>query len=499
MMTATTRATSTWLRLLLGLALSILSAALLVLSMPPYGLWPLALIGLTPMLFAQYRILPRRAAHIAPAIGVGGFIGFVILSIFPNEMVNQYGYLKLVPLAVMAIVFLTESSSCRFHERTRYRWFVLEGALIWVGIEMIRGLIIGTGGFIGYAYYQAPWLIQPISIFGIYGLSLVTMLIAYTLALLVIALYDRATADRTPQPEWISVPMPLAARWAGGIATLSIVWVGLSLALFQTPAASTVRVAAVQPHQSNFPNLTRGTREAAAQGAKIIVWPEGALGFDLQVQKTAELKKLAIETGAYLVIGNANRTANGPRNEVTVLSPGGEFLGVYGKAHPVTYLGETSISHSDFPAFQTPLGVLGTIICYDLEFTDTARSAARNGAQLVAAPSNDWQSLYDKQYLMPVFRAVENRVAMIKADTQYDSVVVDAYGRIIELTSGPNGTRAIVVADVPLGTADAPQIILGDWIGWLSLAGMIIFSLREPLEKVWARVKTVARSAPRPA
>jgi apolipoprotein N-acyltransferase len=29
-------------------------------------------------------------------------------------------------------------------------------------------------------------------------------------------------------------------------------------------------------------------------------------------------------------------------------------------------------------------------ICCDLDFTDTARKLARQGAQLIAVPSNDW-------------------------------------------------------------------------------------------------------------
>ncbi|NTU64930.1 MAG: hypothetical protein HGB05_16395, partial [Chloroflexi bacterium] len=176
------------LRIVVGLLLAALSAGLLLLSLPPYGFWPFALIGLAPMLFAQYRILPLRLANLAPAIGIGGFIGLVILSHFPTAMIDASPFLKFLTPGVMLIVYLTESGSRRFHERTHFRWFVLEGAVIWVGIELIRGLFVGTGGFIGYAFYQVPVVVQPISIFGIYGLSLLAMLINYALSLLVIAL-----------------------------------------------------------------------------------------------------------------------------------------------------------------------------------------------------------------------------------------------------------------------------------------------------------------------
>jgi apolipoprotein N-acyltransferase len=172
---------------------------------------------------------------------------------------------------------------------------------------------------------------------------------------------------------------------------------------------------------------------------------------------------------------------------VIVVSPQGEFLETYGKAHPVSYAGETSLAHNGYPVVDTPAGKLGTIICYDLTYADTARGAARNGAQLIAAPSNDWPELYDKEYIMPMYRAIENRVALIKADTQFDSVIVDPYGRILSLASSSQGKAALVMADVPIGTADTPQVFLGDWVGWLCLLGMIGFILAGPIEKVWAR------------
>src|SRR5512136_1047525 len=97
------------LRLITGLLLAALSAGLLLLALPPYGIWPFALIGLAPMLFAQYRLLPRRLANLAPAIGIGGFIGLVILSHFPTVMIDHSPFLKFVTPGVMLIVYLTES------------------------------------------------------------------------------------------------------------------------------------------------------------------------------------------------------------------------------------------------------------------------------------------------------------------------------------------------------------------------------------------------------
>ncbi len=55
-------------RFALGLIFSALSGILLLLSFPPYGLWPLAWIALVPALFAQYRLLPQRWSQLATAL-----------------------------------------------------------------------------------------------------------------------------------------------------------------------------------------------------------------------------------------------------------------------------------------------------------------------------------------------------------------------------------------------------------------------------------------------
>jgi len=475
------------LRIIIGLLLAALSAGLLLLALPPFGLWPCALIGLAPMLFAQYRLLPLRVANLAPAIGIGGFIGLVILSHFPTAMIDASPFLKFLTPGVMLIVYLTESGSRRFHERTHFKWFVLEGAAIWVGIELIRGLIVGTGGFIGYAFYQVPVVVQPISIFGIYGLSLLAMLINYALSLLVIALYDRYTAAWPTPPDRITAPLPVARRWSIGLGIIALIWIVLGAVLYQTPTTPRVTVAAIQPYQPTVPNLARGTRNAARKGAQIVVWPEGALNYDPRQRNNDVFQRLAQENNVYLVIGFGLRAPEGLYNQVVVVSPQGEFLGTYGKAHPVSYVGETSLAHHGYPVFDTPGGKLGTIICYDLTYADTARGAVRNGAQIIAAPSNDWPELYDKEYVMPMYRAIENRVALIKADTQFDSVIVDPYGRILSLASSAQGKEALVMADVPIGTGNSPQVFLGDWVGWLCLIGLIGFMLAGPIEKLWKR------------
>src|SRR5437870_1107499 len=72
-------------------------------------------------------------------------------------------------------------------------------------------------------------------------------------------------------------------------------------------------------------------------------------------------------------------------------------------------------------------------------------------------------------------RAVENRVTLIKADGRYDSAIIDPSGNIIARRVSTAPLQTTLVSDVPLGRADAPLIRLGDWVGWLCIAGIAAF------------------------
>ncbi len=481
-----------WLRLGIGVLLSALSAILLTLSFPSYNLWPLIWVAFIPMLVAQFRVMPPKISSLASAIAIGGWLGGYLTPIFAGSGL----YMTWLPLLIAGISYLADSGVRAFHERTGYRWFVPYGALTWVGFEMIRGFIpiMGTWGFVANTLYSQPWLIQPVSIFSIFGLGLLIMSVNFGLAMGVLFFFDRRWKLDPDLP-------PLAGRavrrWMLGVMVALVAWIGLSLALFRVPTTPTVRAAALH-YDAGVPwsavdKFSELTRRAAREGARIVVWPEMAIEGDPQVTNTDGFRRLAAETDAYLVLGYfVPVTERVWRNETTVLAPDGRFLGVYGKDHPVTFAGEQSPTRGTYPVYDTPLGRLGTIICYDLDFTDTARKITRNGAQLILVPSHDWPAIGAKHYTHLVFRAVENRVSLVKADNSgNDSVIVDPYGRIIAAAITPGGDRTgqALVADVPLGTGDSLAVRLGDWTGWIALAGMAFFIVYDPITK--ARAKRV--------
>jgi apolipoprotein N-acyltransferase len=484
------------LRTLLAVLLSALSGLLLFLAFPPYDLWLLAWVAFIPLIIAQYRIIPRRISALAPAVTVGGWLGGYLYPIFAGTGI----YMEWLPLIIFGINLVTEGGTRAFHERTKYRWLVMQQTAGWVGVELIRSFIpiAGTWGFLAYTQYRQIWLIQPVGIFTIFGLSALIMLVNYSIGALILRWID----SFWPQEEIPALDQGLVKRYLFAAGGCLGIWIVISLVTLGSPTGPEVKVAAIQPEASSLLTFNKGddigyqrllsrmreqSLDAGEQGAELIVWPEGSLLFDPRVDDQLDLRGLTAETGSHLAVGYI--VVTDPvhdifRNEATVLNPQGDFLGVYGKDHPVTFGGETSPTRGTYPVYDTPFGKLATIICYDLDFLDTARKMARQGAQIIAVPSNDWGAIAEKHYTHVVFRAVENRVAIIKADGSFDSAIIDPSGRIKALAVSPQGEEATLVAEVAIGTGQPTLAArLGDWMGWLGLAGMVGFMVVNGITK----------------
>ncbi len=472
-------------RLGLGIALSALSGVMLLLAFPPYGLWPLAWFALVPGLLAQYRLMPAKWTSLASAVYSGVWLGPFLARLFGPGYGPIFQYLGVW----IAILNLFLAKDRKFHELSKYRWFILQGVIVWVGFEMIRATfipVIATSAFIGYTQATQTWLIQPVSIFSVYALNLVIILFNYALTQGVMAWLDRkwTAADVVP------VDVDSTRRWLVGTSVVLAVWIGLSLVIVNAmPSTPKLRVASVRPNfplpahlddvntsQIRFDTFVAQAREAAAQGAQVIYTPEMMFNFDPQVEYTEQFRALAKETGAYIFITySVSIEGQDWRNESVMLSPEGEFSQVYGKYHTWMIGEPPTPSAGVFPVYETPLGKLAGMICHDANYTDVARKLTANGAQIIAAPYREFGGFGEQAWTNALFRAVENRVAVVVSGVATVSAIVNPDGSIVDLDTDINGSRAILVGDVSLGPGNAPYTSLGDVLGWASLAGYVFF------------------------
>ena len=230
-----------------------------------------------------------------------------------------------------------------------------------------------------------------------------------------------------------------------------------------------------QRRNDQIAELSDMTRQAAARGARVVVWPEETLDYDPRVVNTDWIPALLRQTGVYLAMGfTPDAHDSAAPNTGLLWDPQGGVEIVYFKTKRVLAEGESFTPGTVYPTVQTSVGTLGMIICFDIDFPDgPARRTVLDGAQMILAPSIDVESISSVRSASTVFRAVENRVAMVKADAAWDSVIVAPNGQVLASDNIHTqlGGQALLVADVPLGPRGAPFTRYGGWpFQWLAYA-----------------------------
>jgi len=250
-------------------------------------------------------------------------------------------------------------------------------------------------------------------------------------------------------------------------------------------ARSCVAVVQTNPHlgqnTANLAEIVSRLREAALNGAQLIVFPECAIsgyGFpDLESAHraaecipgpvTEQLAEICAELGVYAVVGLLERDAEAVYNAAILIGPG-ELLGVYRKLH-LPYLGVDRFAtpgNRGFQVWHTPLGCIGIAICYDLRFPEALRALALQGAEIIALPTN-WPETSE---LMPDFvtrtRALENRTYLLACNRVGEesgfrffgrSQVVGTSGKVI-VEAGAN--PEITYAEIEPARAREKRIVI---------------------------------------
>src|SRR3954463_2102403 len=167
--------------------------------------------------------------------------------------------------------------------------------------------------------------------------------------------------------------------------------------------------------------IERMVENARARGADMVVLPECALGGYLRADGSAgeaidvdgpEIARLCELAGHTVVCTGFTERGPGLPYSSAVCVTGDCVLGHHRKVHlPPAELGAFAPGDS-FAAFDTPLGRLGMLICYDKCFPEAARSLALDGAEVIASMSA-W----------PVCRvAPARRIAADRQTRQFDLI-----------------------------------------------------------------------------
>ncbi len=150
---------------------------------------------------------------------------------------------------------------------------------------------------------------------------------------------------------------------------------------------------------------------------------------------------LAAKRRLYIAAGTIPVAENGSvYNESYFFSPSGK-VGVQGKLHMTRFENEDwKVSpRSKLRVFETAFGHVSVAICYDVEFPEIARAAARQGVHVLVVPSctDDRQGYLRVRYCAQA-RAIENQMYVVQSHTVGSLPMVPAvslnYGQACILT-----------------------------------------------------------------
>ncbi|HWN33258.1 MAG TPA: carbon-nitrogen hydrolase family protein [Pseudonocardia sp.] len=175
-----------------------------------------------------------------------------------------------------------------------------------------------------------------------------------------------------------------------------------------------------------------------------------------------EFAELAASAGDLVVCLGFCEIADGRRFNSAVCFSGAGVHGVYRKVHQPLAEDSYYTAGSGFAAFDTPVGRLGMLICYDKAFPEAARALALDGAQIIVcmsawptsrtAPAENlaedrWTKRFD---LFDAARALENQVVLASANQagSFGSLRFVASAKVV----GPGGD-VLAGTGVRAGTA----------------------------------------------
>ncbi len=458
--------------------LSLFSGVLFALALPPANLAWLGWIALAPLLYAARGRRPLEA--VGMGLLAGGAAGAVVARWHSDTGALLLGWLPFLWLAAFFGAAAWAGEAARARSWTGVRWTVFI-ACVGVSAEWLT-TFSPLPLNIAVCQGRTVPVIQIASLTGIWGVSFLLWLANATLA------------DALLSPRVRPAPLLLTA---GLIAlSLGIGHLEQAQAFSRMASQAPIRVAAVQDFSpgetatvapaaavnADVPDRETLSRQATARGAQLIVWSEDCLGSAYNPQNPGdETNTLARTLRAYMVVGYSDSAHPLPFNCAGLITPQGHEAGAYHKMH--LFMGErqTNGIGRETSAFSTMLGRVGMEICFDSLYSDTTRGLAQSSAQIIAMPNFDPPTPQGVLHLLHAaqlpFRAVENRVPFVRADSNGASQIIAADGRIV--TQAPLWAPAVIVGSVLLSDGRGTFFTrYGDWFAYGCVAGAFLLGLR---------------------
>ena len=504
----------TTLALPVQLALSTVSALLCTAAFPNIDLWPLAWLGLVPLLYVLASIPLKRSFLLGAVFGFFYMIGLAYWVFNALYFYTSVGFLVSLLFVVLVIGLgmglyygLFGLLAAKFLQSGLPFYFkALLTASAWVGVEYLRAHLF-TGvpwDLFGHSQYSWLSLIQIADITGVYGISFLLVFVNCSIYLAGTTYPDvRAAVSRIIAPIIIlSCVLLYGAFRLHQLETVSSPQ-QKKIAIVQLSILQDDRWKA-ESQDAQLARYLERTKDAIRQGAQLIIWPENATQTYFQESLPAELIALLEKNNGMLVAGapryigtsldytffNSAFLLNGSGIEQIYdkihLLPFGEYFPLgFIDVLRLEYAGPRQYTEgAKFTIFKTPAGNLGPLICFEITFPELVRGFVQNGAEVLVNISNDaWfgkTSAHYQHFSMAVFRAVEFRRPVLRSANTGISGFIDPAGRIVHRIEPFQ--EGLLLCDPGIEKGMTFYCRYGDVFSWICLAmvGLVfIFKKRD--------------------
>ncbi|MBI5417425.1 apolipoprotein N-acyltransferase [Candidatus Poribacteria bacterium] len=433
--------------------LSIISGILLTVSFPNFNLSWVAWFSVFPLLIAIENSTPKAAFWI-------GYLQGMIFTLGSLFWVKIFHFLALPAITLVFSIYFG-IFAWLYNLLKKYFDFAkpLIAAISWISVEYLRssGFFGLTWNILGYSQFENIYLIQFANLTGVAGISFLIMLVNGSLADFILNENKKIT----------SILLCIA------LILLALIYGKFSIPATEIQNGKSVDIGIVQ---GNF-NVEQNSNDYyklpflkdlsnSLAGQDIIIWTESVILDSIFTNPIfkGETQDIARYANSFLLIGNPTLepTPNGSSrdfNSAYLINPKGEISDRYDKIHLVPFgevfpLSEHFKFIKDFEAEVNCSGFLegekrtifkinnkknnniyfATLICYEGAFGDLTRKFVKDGAEFLVNITNDsWSKSSTSHYqhaIMSIFRAIENRVYLVRAANTGISFIVDPYGRI---------------------------------------------------------------------
>lgn len=535
----------TWLLRAVKLAAAIASGMLLAAAFPPDAQAIHAWFALAPLFLLIRANGPQAAAGYGWVTGLAfwcstlAWLPAIIKNGGPGWLVVA-GEITLSIVCSLFFAAFAAASSCAWRwagkgpNLRRLAVILAADPLMWAGFEWLRANLF-TGfawNFLGVSQVENIPLLQIASIFGVYGVSALLVLVNESVATILaraaqpfIDRWNRAEPDKPRVFERLCLSsesflpfLLIVLAWGWGLAR-ERAW------LAAASSAPTWRIAVIQPnipcrfiddpvlrHEQRL-LLMQETELAGAAMPDLTLWSETLLPgyYPADARSVAKAREGAQAAHSPLLAGALEQRDDRVYNAAVLVDPSGRHLGGYRKQHLVPF-GEYIPFDKTFPWLQrfAPTGesctpgnnpgvmtlarsanptnrtaaatlTIGPLICFEDTVSALSRAAVNAGARLLALITNDawFDGSFEplQHFNQSIFRAIENGVPLVRCANSGVSGSVSPIGRATPLTAEDGAVSdfhgfAVMPIPVPATPLSAPYTRFGDWL--FALPGLFL-------------------------